>query len=63
MICQLEAKFKQIDVLKVIPIDINTFYYWKRKFKRIDPEVELMDLIYEIWHADCHLGVLRITAI
>lgn len=47
----------------MIPIDINTFYYWKRKLRQLDPEIQLMDKIFEVWNQDRHLGILRITAI
>ncbi|MFL2053091.1 IS3 family transposase [Leuconostoc mesenteroides] len=55
-----EAKFKLVDILKVLPIAESTVHYWKRKFKKDDPDEPLRVAIRTIWEADNHYGVRRV---
>lgn len=63
MICQLEARFKLADLLRVLSIAPATFYYWRRQFKKPDKDKKLRKLILSIWKSDHHLGSVRITQI
>nr|WP_245150474.1 IS3 family transposase [Weissella cibaria] len=47
-------------MLKVLPIAESTVHYWKRKFKKEDPDEPLRVAIRMIWEADNHYGVRRI---
>ncbi|WP_172437016.1 IS3 family transposase, partial [Weissella cibaria] len=58
--CRLEAQFKLVDILKVLPIAESTVHYWKRKFKKEDPDEPLRVAIRTIWEADNHYGVRRV---
>ena len=57
---RLEAKFRLVDILKVIPISESTFHYWKRKFNKPDKEKSIRMAIKKIWNTDCHYGVRRV---
>ncbi|NKN80478.1 IS3 family transposase, partial [Weissella cibaria] len=58
--CRLEAQFKLVDILKVLPIAESSVHYWKRKFKKEDPDEPLRVAIRTIWEADNHYGVRRV---
>ena len=59
MFC-LEAKFRLVDILKVIPITESTLHYWKRKVNEPDKEESIRTSIKKIWNNDCHYGVRRV---
>ncbi|MGL5746769.1 MAG: IS3 family transposase, partial [Weissella cibaria] len=54
------AQFKLVDILKVLPIAESSVHYWKRKFKKEDPDKPLRVAIRTIWEADNHYGVRRV---
>ncbi|WP_133057559.1 IS3 family transposase, partial [Lentilactobacillus parakefiri] len=54
-------KFNLADLLRVLPISPDTFFYWKRQFKKPDKDCQLKHFISRIWNHDQHMGVLRIT--
>nr|WP_237049106.1 IS3 family transposase [Lentilactobacillus parabuchneri] len=49
------------DLLRVLPISPDTFFYWKRRFDQPDKDCQLKYFIFRIWNQDHHMGVLRIT--
>ena len=57
---RLEAKFRLVDILKVIPITESTLHYWKRKVNEPDKEESIRTAIKKIWNNDCHYGVRRV---
>lgn len=63
IVYQLEAQFKLKDLLDTLPINTQTYFYWKRKFRNVDPDENLKSLIKEICAQDIHLGVRRVCLI
>ena len=58
--CQLEAQFRLVDILRVLPISESTLHYWKRQVQRTDKDESLRVAIKAIWENDHHYGVRRI---
>ncbi|KRK49563.1 IS3 family transposase [Secundilactobacillus kimchicus] len=63
VICELKAKFKLVDLIRVLPISEATFFYWRRQSKKPSRDAHLCDLIMYLWQGDNHLGIERITSL
>ncbi|CAH1851520.1 IS3 family transposase [Convivina intestini] len=59
-IFSLEAQFRQVDLLRLTTLSSATYYYWRRRFQKVDPDQKLKRAIQAIAKANPHYGVRRV---